>query len=247
MTQTTRTVNEIIQNAFFMIGEFDEEEPIDGNSFQRGFELLNLLVDSFSGSDMYIPITKEINFPLVSGKSQYIISNVPSITPDVVSNRMASVSYCNILYNNFLYPVQRFTRSQLYLNVRANEQLGLPRVFEFIKSEQFTQLNFYPTPNLSDIYICKVQGKFYIDKFEKFEPITNIPLNLQRFFQYALARELAQFFPSSNFSATAEAEYQKMLGMFIASNDVDLMARTSNLLSHPFLSYFGQWTNFPVV
>ena len=45
MAQTTRTVNDLIFAAFYLIGEFAENEPIEGIDFERGFDLLNLLID----------------------------------------------------------------------------------------------------------------------------------------------------------------------------------------------------------
>lgn len=237
MSQTTLTVNQLINNAFYFIGEFDAEEPIPGDAFEGAFQTLNQIINEFSTSEIFIPITKVITFNLIPNQKSYVFSNLPNVIATVNSNRIVNVQYCNLLIESVLYAVRPFTAGQVYWNSFNTEQSGIPAIYELITSEEFSQINFFPTPNAN--YTCELRAKFYLDKFEKFKPIINIPLSTQRFFMYALARELKQIYPSSNWSPEAEKEYQRLHDNLVSTNDIDLMARTTGLLNTPY--GYGFW------
>lgn len=241
MAQTTRTVNDLILAAFYLIGEFDEEDTIPGTDFERAFDILNLIIDQYSSSASYIPITYELEFNLVQGQQDYIFSNVAGVTADVTSNRIASLQYCNIVQQDLWWPVKIITRSPLYNNYYNLNQQFRPTYVLVVTDVEKTKLKFFPAPNQT--YECLIQAKFYLDKFEKFQPIRNVPLSFQKFFIHALGRELLQYYPSGNWAPTAEDEYQRMLKDMLNTNDIDLSVQPSSILRSRAYAYNGSQIN----
>lgn len=241
MAQTTRTVNDLILAAFYLIGEFDEDETIPGTDFERGFDIMNLIIDQYSSSASYVPITKELTFNLQQGKQSYIFSNVPGVTADVESNRIASLQYCNIVQQQVWYPVKVITRTPLYTNRYNLNPNYRPTYVLVIREVERTILQFYPTPN--QLYECRIQAKFFLDKFEKFQPIRNVPLSFQKFLIHALGRELTQYYPSANWSPQAEDTFQMMLRDMLNTNDIDLSVQPSAMIRSRYYNYNGSLSN----
>lgn len=237
MAQTVRTVNDLIVDAFDLIGEFGDEEPIPGKDFERGYKLINLIIDHYSGDAFYIPITKEVSFTLVPGKQDYVFSNVDGIIADVVSNRIIQVEYCNITFADINWVVKVLTRTMLYDNYYNNVIQARPSYVLQKNEVEYTTLSFYNMPDRP--YLCTVRGQFYLDKFEKFQPIRNVPLSMQRFLIYELGSELLQYYPSANWSQKAENTYQQLKADHVNTADIDMTARPSTLLRNRYLNYFG--------
>lgn len=237
MSQTVRTVNDLIVAAFELIGEFGDEEQVPGTDFERGYRLLNLIIDQFSGDAMYVPITKTITFTMVPQQQDYVFSNVAGVTADVVSNRIVQVQYCNILFSQITWPVRVIQRTQLYDNYYNNVVSSRPSYVLQQNEVEKTTLTFFNKPDQP--YTIELRAEFYLDKFEKFQPIRNIPLPMQRFFIYALGRELMQYYPSGNWSQTAEETYQRLFQDYVNINDIDMTVRPSTILRNRYLNYYG--------
>ncbi len=75
MGQTPITVNDIIVNAFNLIGEISPNEPIGGDQMSRGLSLLNDLIASFSTAGVYIPFITDITWLLTPGQGSYKVSD----------------------------------------------------------------------------------------------------------------------------------------------------------------------------
>lgn len=240
MTQVTRTVNELILAAFYLIGEYSEEEPVPGVDFERGFDLLNLIIDHYSGEASYIAYTNQIEFDLQAGQREYSFSNVPGVVPDVSSNRIAAIEYCSILEDEVSYPVKEISRTQIFNKYYNDTITARPSYVVLKKAVEESVLSFFPRPDR--LYKCELQAKFYLNKFEKFQPIRNVPLSLQRFFIYALGRELRSYYPSGNWSPTAESEYNLLREDLLNTNDIDMSVRTSGLLMRPRNGFYTRWS-----
>ncbi len=238
MTQTTRTVNDLIASAFYLIGEYDEEEPLDGVDFQRGFDILNFIIDSYSGTEQFLTLTKEIEFDLIPGQREYIISNVPTVVVDVDANRLAAINYFNVIFNGeWRWPVDIITPTQIHTKLYNQTLIARPRYVLLENSEEFSKLSLFPSPDQN--YKVIMQAKFYLDKFEKFQPIRNIPLSMQRFLMFDLGQTLIQYYPSANWSPQAAKIHQELSDRFLASNDIDLTARSTSLLERPYNQYWN--------
>lgn len=230
MTQVVRTVNYLIESAFHLIGEYADGENLDGTAFQRGLDILNDIINSESSSASYIALTKEIIFDLVPQQRSYIFSNVSGITPDVVSNRIVNLRYCEIIIDNFSFRVTPITYTQLYdssFNLAVSTIPGFVLLQNF---EEYSQLSFYALPDQP--YECRIQAKFFLDQFQINQPIKNVPLGLQDYLKYELGRRLVGYYPSSNWPQTNENTYQELKENLKNINDIDRTVRPSNLLRY---------------
>lgn len=218
-----------------MIGELDPDEPVPANYVNLALTLLNDLINEFTGTVIQIPLTKSLEFNLTVGKSVYTFSNL--VTADVVSNRIVNILYGTIYNSGIAYPLRVLTRTPVYDDVRNTQVQARPRYMLLRKDVEFSTIEFFSVPDQN--YDFVLQAKFYLDKFDLFSPIANIPLNLQRFMRYALARELIAFYPSANWPQQNEDEYQRLFKEFRSSNDLDLTVRPSGLLQRRYRQYSG--------
>ncbi len=240
MGQTNQTVNRLVAQAHFMIGEFSPEEVIPNNYITDGIELLNDIINSYSRNAYLIPFIKVIEFQTVVGQDEYTISNVPSITPDIVANRLASIEYLQLKFSEddtINWPLIEIGRTNLYHHTVLEKEGTIPGAYLIEKSELFTTLKLYPTP--AAIFFMTLRGKFYLDKFEANQDIQNVPLADQRFLRYALSRELINFFPGGVWSSQAEDEYQMLHAQRFSGNDLDMMARPANIVGKKLDRYNG--------
>ncbi len=240
MSQTNQTVNRLVEKAHQMIGEFDPQEAIPGDYITDGIDYLNDLINSYAESAFLIPFIKEVEFQTVAGQDNYTFSNVPSITADVTANRIVSVEYLQLKFSandTISWPLQQLTRTNLYDHTIIEEEGTIPGSYLVEKKELFTNVRLYPTP--ATVFFMTLRGKFYLDKFENGEEISNIPLGQQRFLRYALARELLNFFPGGSWSAQSEDEYQKMHQERMSGNDIDMTSRPINTVGRKNDRYNG--------
>jgi hypothetical protein len=240
MTQTNQTVNELVEEAHDMIGEFDDNEVIPGRYITKGIRRLNDLINSYSQNAYLIPFVKKIEFQTVPGQAEYTFSNEPSITPDVVSNRLVSIEYLQLKFDpnqTVVWPLQEITRTNLFDHTILEKEGTIPGAYLLEKSELFSTVRLYPDP--ASVYFMTLRGKFYLDKFESGQNITNVPLGEQRFLRYALARELLNFFPGGTWTDKTEDEYQKMENERMSGNDIDLTSRPINTVGRKNDRYNG--------
>ena len=240
MTQTNQTVNRLVEKAHYMIGEFGTDEVIPGNYITDGIEYLNDLINSYSENAYLIPFIKKIEFQTVPNQAEYTFSNEPSITPDVVSNRIVSIEYLQLRLNqndSVVYSLQKLTRTNLYDHTVLEREGTIPGSYLLEKSELFSTVRLYPDP--AAVYFMTLRGKFYLDKVESGQNITTVPLGEQRFLRYALARDLLNFFPGGTWTDKTEDEYQEMKKERMAGNDIDMTSRPINIVGRKNDRYNG--------
>lgn len=238
MSQTNQTVNELINKAFYLTGEFGPDEEIPTNYTNEALDLLNDLINHFSTNAYNIPLINILSWKTVSGQSTYKVGN--SAEHDIISNRITSIEYLNYKFSetdSILYPMKQITRTQLFENSILDEVGSVPTYYLIEKEITQTRIILYPAP--SQVYFMTMRAKFYIDKFEMNQVITNVPLSEQRFLKFALAKELTFIYPSSNWTAEKEQEYQKMNNDRFSANDIDMTATRSGLLENRGNYYSG--------
>jgi len=93
MPQVTRTVNDVIVNSLYLLGELGVGETPDGFMLQTGLELINELLDKFSSDSIYIPFLTTIDFNFVVGIDTYSISDM--IPADINQDRVVDLTFAN--------------------------------------------------------------------------------------------------------------------------------------------------------
>jgi hypothetical protein len=241
MAQDSRTTNDIINNAFYLIGEITPDVIPPASMIARGLFLLNDLLDSFSGEGIFIPNIKEINVNLTPGQAKYTVSNI--VPADFVFNRIVELDFVLLTVQTISYPVQIVDRAVVLNNVRYPSLQAMPSKVYLDRLDLQTDLTFYPTPNLA--YATTIKGKFMLDRLSLFQVINEVPPYFYRFLRYALARELRSYYPSSTWADTQENEYQKMYQMIKGSSEINILIDPDAILMQSYR--YGYYDLFGVI
>lgn len=227
MTQQARTLNDLITDACYQIGEFAVGENIDGFAIQKGVDLTNQWLDMLSNAGTNIPVLGNIEFNTEYNKQEYSISDI--IPADVNSGRISDLVYAEYVQQgqSLVYPLDVIDKSSYYDNFRTNNLLARPNFLFLDKRVQESRIILYPIPD--QVYEVTLQAKQYLNKMSLNTNITEIPPYMERFLRFAIARELLEFYPSSNWSDRAEKEYQSMKSQIFGS-DINLAVQPSLLL-----------------
>jgi hypothetical protein len=241
MTQVTRTINQLIDSAYRLLGEVGADEVVTGTETSEALYVLNELLDQFSAGGVYIPYNQQVTFNFTAGKGTYSFSDV--VSADVTVSRIVGISYANYFVQvdssqPISYPLYIINKSQYYNIVRLSTLKTRPG-FVFL-DRQITEsfLTFYPIPDQP--YQCTMGLKLMIPSFALNQPITNVPPYAQRFLRYALTRELKSWYPSGKWSEQDEEEYTRCFNDFKESNELDMTIRPTQILVSPRPFY---WPN----
>ncbi len=240
MAQVTRSTNELIINSLYLLGELGVGEPADNFMLSSGLELINELIDKFAADSIYIPYLKTLNFTMVADQPTYSISDM--IPADVNSNRIVDLSMANYTVpsadQGIIYPLQIINKAQYY-GVTRLLPLNTRPGFIFLDKQEFTSyVTLYPAPDQP--YPCTLQVKSMLNRLFANEDLGELPPFYYGFLKYCLARKFRSYYPSGNWTETAEEEYQDYFSIIKNANETDLTVRPSAILSRPEPFY---WQN----
>jgi hypothetical protein len=241
MAQDIRTTNDIINNAFYLIGEITPDVIPPAPMIARGLFLLNDLLDSFSGEGVYIPTIKEITVTLIPGQATYIVSNI--VPADFNFNRLVELDFVTIQVQTIDYPVQVVDRAVILNNVRYPSLQAQPSKVYIDRLDLQTNLTFYPTPNLA--YTTKIRAKFMLNSLALFQVINEMPRYSYRFLRYALGRELSSYYPSSTWTQKQEDDYLKMYQVIKGSAEINILIDPDPILMQSYR--YGYYDLFGVI
>lgn len=237
MPQDTRTVNDIIINAFYLLGEVTPDTVPTSSMLDRGLFLLNDMLDSFSGDGVFIPTIKELDVTLTPNQATYSFSNI--IPADFNSNRIVELDFVNLTQEgSIVYPVRIVDRAVILNCIRYPQATSIPDKVYLDRLELQSNLTFYPTPALA--FQTKIRAKFMLDRLSLFEVITQVPPYYYKFLRYGLARELSAYYPSSSWKTSTfafsvqEEEFQTMYQRMKNSAEINILIDTDNILLSPF-------------
>lgn len=214
-----RIVNDIIINAYRLVGNLDPNGEVPGYKVNEALYLLNELLDELSSFADNIPVFDILTFNLEAGKDQYTIGD--NATDYDIESRQISV--LNDAY--FLEASGQIRRltilpyAQLYqdgrpiINARPTEILHE-------KFADYSRITVFPIPAQS--YVCKLRIKKYFSDLEIQRALTGLPVFYHRYLRYALARELEAIGKLNNWTPTLEQEYNRLFMMIHAKGGSDL-------------------------
>lgn len=242
MAQHNTTVNDLINEAYYLIGEVSPDTVPTASMVDRGLGILNRTLDSFASLGVYIPYIKAIDISLTAGKNSYSISDV--IPADFNFNRIVELDFVTINYLNTNYPIRVVDRSVILNQMRFPTAYTRPSYVYMDNLDLQTNLVFYPAPDLA--YDVTVRGKFMLKHFELFEVITEIPPKYFELMVYALGRKLRSYYPSGNWTREAEDDYQTMLKNIKSGSEINIMINPDPILMTPWnrnYNNFYPWGN----
>ncbi len=240
MAQVTKTVNELIINSLYLLGELGVGETPDAFMLSSGVELLNELLTKFAADSIYIPFLTEISFNMVVAQPTYSISDI--VTADVRADRVVDLSFANYYVTsasqNIIYPLQIINKAQYYGVTRLLPLNTRPGFIFLDKQSTKSYVTLYPAPDQP--YLCLLGCKVMIDSLAANDTLSELPPFYYGFLKYCLARKFLSYYPSGNWPDTAEQEYQDYFSTIKNANETDLTVRPSAILSRPEPFY---WQN----
>jgi len=240
MAQVTRSTNEVIINSLYLLGELGVGETPDAFMLSTGLELLNELIDKFASDSIYIPYLTTVTFNMVAGQAAYTLSDM--IPANVITNRIVDLSMANYTVpssgQGIIYPLQIIDKAQYY-GVTRLTPLNTRPGFIFLNKQDFESIvTLYPAPDQP--YPCQLQVKSMINRLFANEDLGELPPFYYGFLKYCLARKFRSYYPSGNWTDTAEEEYQDYFNIIKNANETDLTIRPTAILSRPEPFY---WQN----
>lgn len=226
---TTRTANELIEEAFKIIDIFSEERNLSGKRLKEGLDLLNALLSSYRSAPQLIAYDSTITFNLVAGQRQYEISE--EVGADVTSNPLARLKFVTLEQDNLQHPVGIVPDNMFYARgIDLDAQRRPTQVFlqnDVLKSF----LNFIIKPDFA--YLCTVKAKFVLDDLTLNTDITTIPMYYTLYLSYALARLLHGRYAGSKWDAQDETAFNELKQDVMSVADIDLITETGVALTQP--------------
>ena len=232
MTQIVKTVNQLIINSLYLIGELGVGETPDPFMLSSGLELINELLAKFAEDSIYIPYLTELNFNLVVAQASYVISDmVPN--PDVVADRIVDLSFANYTVpsagQGIIYPLQIINKAQYYGVTRLLPLNTRPGFIFLDKQDVESIITLYPAPDQP--YPCRLGVKCMMNSLAANQTLEALPPFYYGFLKYCLARKFLSYYPSGNWPQTSEDEYNDYYSAIKNANETDVTVRPSAVLS----------------
>lgn len=231
MTQVSRTVNQLINQSLYLLGELATNETPDSFMLSTGLDLINELLDKFAADSIYIPFLTTLAFTMVPGQAEYEVSNI--VSADIQADRIVDLSFANYTVpgnpSGIVYPLKIISKSQYY-NVTRVTPLQTRPAFVFLNKQAFESIiTLYPAPDQP--YPCELRAKIMIDQLTEHEDLGSLPPFYYGFMKYALARKFLAYYPSGNWPKENEDEYQDYYNILKNANETDLTIRPSMTLT----------------
>jgi len=231
MAQTTRTTNDVIVNALYLIGELGVNETPDAFMLSTGIDIINELLEKFTSSGIYIPFLTTLQFPFTPGQATYSISDIIT-NPNISADRIVDLVFANYtVEGQITYPLQIISKATYYSILRLPTLDARPGFVLLDKQATESFVTFYPAPDRP--YVCNLQVKSMIDELIPYEDIGELPPYFYGFLKYAVGRKFLGYYPSANWSEKAESEYQEYWENIKSGNDNDVTVRPTSLLNGP--------------
>lgn len=241
MPQVTRTTNDAIIGALYLIGELGVGETPDDFMLSTGLEIINEILDGFAADSIYIPYLTTLNFNMVIGKDTYSVSDI--VPADINADRIVDLSFANYVVQPLasepiVYPMKIINKATYNNVVRLQNLLARPGFIFLNKQATESFLTVYPAPDQP--YPAIVQCKVMINSLTANQDLTDLPPFYYGFFKYAIGREFRSYYPSANWNETAEEKYQDYISTLKNANETDVTIRPSVTMTAPEPFY---WPN----
>lgn len=237
MAQVDFSVNAVIVNSLYLIGELGVGETPDAFMLSAGLEIVNELINKFAADSIYIPFLTTLAFTMVQAQATYSIGGTGS---DIIADRVVDLSFANYLVQTIEYPIRIINKATYYNIVRLTPPQLMARPGFCFLDKQATQsfVTFYPSPDQP--YPCTLKAKVMIDRLDEHELLTELPPFYYGFMKYAVGRKFLAYYPSANWAQTTEEEYQDYFSILKNANETDLTLRPSVIMDAPQPFY---WPN----
>jgi len=240
MSQVVKTVNELITNSLYLLGELGTNETPDSFMLSTGLELINEILSMYDSDSIYIPYLTTVTFDMVVGQRTYSLSDM--VPADVVTNRIVDLSMANYTVpsagQGIIYPLQIINKAQYYGVTRLTPLDTRPGFIFLDKQPQTSFITLYPSPDQP--YPCELQVKSMMDSVVANGNLGQMPPFYYGLLKFTLSRRFLAYYPSGNWPQQNEDTYQEYMNIIKNANETDLTIRPSAILDRPEPFY---WQN----
>lgn len=240
MSQVVKTVNELITNSLFLLGELGTNETPDSFMLSTGLELINEILAMFDSDSIFIPFITTVSFNMVVAQRTYSLSEI--IPADVFTNPVVDLSYANYTVpsagQGIIYPLQIINKAQYYGVTRLTPLNTRPGFIFLDKQANESFITLYPSPDQP--YPCELGVKSMLNSVVANGNLGAMPPFYYGLLKFVLSRRFLAYYPSGNWPQQNEDTYLEYMNIIKNSNETDLTIRPSAILSRPEPFY---WQN----
>lgn len=211
-------VADLAINAFKRIGMFTEDRNLPSFRLKEAVDYLNLLMDGFGNSLFFVPLSTSYDVTLAAGKRAYTIG--AGVSYDIDYRKPISIDYVNITDGSAIYNVMQFPSDDFYKNYRSDDDQRRPEKYFLDEQDTYSILNFFAKPDQD--YSCTLTGKFALATLDENDDLGEFPPRYLLFLEYAVARQLADIYPSQAWTQKKESMYQELFRDIKSKNKVVL-------------------------
>jgi hypothetical protein len=231
MSQVVKTVNELITNSLYLLGELGTNETPDSFMLSTGLELINEILAMYDSDSIFIPYITTVSFDMAVGQRTYSLSDM--VPADVITNRVVDLSYANYTVpsagQGIIYPLQIINKAQYYGVTRLTPLNTRPGFIFLDKQAEESFITLYPSPDQP--YPCQLGVKSMLDSVIANGNLGQMPPFYYGLLKFTLSRRFLAYYPSGNWPQQNEDTYQEYMNIIKNANETDLTIRPSAILS----------------
>lgn len=224
----TQTVRDFVTDAYQLISSSTPTVPLQGDDLSKGVKFLNQLLRHYSTTGLFLPIAKEVIYPLSIGQS-IVTFGAPDYvpTPDVTQGRLENASDIWLLLDGVTYPIIIESRDVFLSSYKYDPQVGLPRFGIIFNEVDLTRLRLYP--GASEVFELHVYGKFELPQLTSNDTMSLLPDYITNFLQFAVGKLYAAYKGRSQaWSPFLESQLTEFRQDIEAVSTVNVVVQTEN-------------------
>lgn len=234
------TVESVIATAARKIGVIPDNQAAPANVMQRGLEILNDIIDEWSGNRINIPYQSLITLPLVANQLSYTIG--PSASYDL--NSATVIEVLELIVNDSVspgidYPTIPLTE-QMYFNIPYKSATGIPTTYLLRNFNDYAQIFFQPLPYASTLS-ASILVKQKLSRVELTQDLDEIPRHYLLALKYRIAVLLADIYGKTLPASMIAMANQSMDNMQAANAYVDFVVKRDEVLNRKNTVFFNWW------
>jgi hypothetical protein len=244
----TLTVNDIIVDAYEVLGVMPSDNYYTQKQMEDGLKLLNYKISLYNASPKAVAYDSILNFNMVVGKMKYVIGNVAGVDPNtvyIINNPPISVKFIDLLKDYIQYPIELTTDTQYYNMMRPTNLSGIPdkAYCQRLLGDQLGSMfvHFFRAPQFA--YVVTLKGKFKLSPLLMNAALTSMPDYMQTFLIYETAQQLYFRNRSGNWDEKTAEAHAEVKNVVYGSNDDDLSIETGNPLANVPQSQYNFWNS----
>lgn len=196
------TAKDLIQDALERLGVYAPGETISDADAERGLNVLNDMMDSWSNESLTCYAIKEQSGTLVVGKNSYTVGTGGDFAVDRPLKILDGPGTAYILdTNSFKYPVQvvqRDTWNRIASSANTSVTSNIPDTMFYDPQYPLGIINLFPTPNITYTLYWDSYAPF--SDFSSLTAVMSLPPGYKLAIESNLALEISPYFKPDTWS-----------------------------------------------